>query len=60
MRKAALATLRHGWRPSRLISLSAAVVLATAVATVPSPDGIQGTGHHASVPQAATAIEYGL
>jgi hypothetical protein len=49
VRKASLVALRHGWRPSRLIGLWAAVVLATAgvaaVANVPSPDGIQGTGH---------------
>ena len=64
MRKASPAALRHGRRPSRLIGLWAAAVLATAgvaaVANVPGPDGIQGTGHHTSVPQAATAVEYGL
>lgn len=50
MRKTSLVALRHGWRPSRLIGLWVAVVLATAgvaaVANVPGPDGIQGTGHH--------------
>jgi hypothetical protein len=64
VRKATLVALRHGWRPSRLIGLWAAVVLATAgvaaVANVSSPDGIQGTGHHAPITLAATAIEYGL
>ena len=49
MRKASQVALRDGRRPSRLIGLWAAVVLATvgvaAVANVPSPEGIQGTGH---------------
>lgn len=49
MRKASLVARRHFRRPSRLIGLFAAVALAAAglaaVANVPSPDGIQGTGH---------------
>ena len=49
MRKASLVAPRHGWRPSRLLGVSAAIVLATAgvtaIANVPGLDGIQGTGH---------------
>jgi hypothetical protein len=49
VRNASLVAPRHGWRLSRLVSLSAAVFLATAgvaaAANGPSPDGIQGTGH---------------
>jgi hypothetical protein len=61
--KASLVALRHVWRPSRLLGLLAAVVLAAAgvaaVANVPSPDGIQGTGH-VSAAAGPDGIEYGL
>lgn len=60
MRKTSLVAIRHDRRPSRLIGLWAAVVLVTAgvaaVANVPGPDGIQGTGHH-SIAAGADGIQ---
>lgn len=60
MRKTSLVARRHRRQPSRLIGRWAAVVLATAgvaaVANVPGPDGIQGTGHH-SVAARSDGIE---
>jgi len=49
MRRVSSVSLRRGFRPRRLLAVSAAVVLASASlaagASVASPDGIQGTGH---------------